>query len=201
MLDQRATLLAPFVRIQRSRAALDRVTHAVRFRAPTAMPKWMERQFFAGIRASKQRLRHYCETTPYAGEAANLGKTSKFDGAFARTFDLKNRTRNFWIGNVCLVSGVEQNQRIVPARVINPAGQLLTARNRAGRIVGKTKINKIDMFLWRLGNEIVLSRAWQINDAFIAAIFSRRAGVARHHIGVDIDGINRISNRDFVLVA
>ena len=109
--------------------------------------------------------------------------------------------RNFWIGNVSFVSGVEQNERIMLTRVINPAGKLLARRDRAGRVVGKTKINEIDMFLWRLGNEIVFGRAWQINDAFVTAVFSRRARVTGHHVGVDIDRINRIGDRDFVLVA
>ena len=122
MPDQRATLFPPFVGVQCFRTALDRVTHAVRFRAPTAMPKWMERQFFTGIRASKQRFRHHRETAAHAGEATNLGKTSEFNGAFARAFDLKNRMRDPGIGNVSLVSGVEQNQRIVLARIVDPAG-------------------------------------------------------------------------------
>src|SRR5438132_11956700 len=144
------------------------------------MPKRMERQFFPEIGASEQRLRHHRKTATDAGEAANFRKTSELDRAFVPAFDFKNRMRNFWIGNVSFVSGVEQNERIMLTRVINPTGELLARRDRAGRGVGQTKINEIDMCLCRLGNEIVFGRAWQTNDAFGAALFSRRAGVTGH---------------------
>ena len=57
------------------------------------------------------------------------------------------------------------------------------------------------MFLWGLGNKTVFRRTRQIDNAFITAVLFHRAGVARHHVRVDINRINRIGNRDFVLVA
>ena len=57
------------------------------------------------------------------------------------------------------------------------------------------------MVLWRLGNESVVGGARQVNDPFVAAVRFRRAAVARHYVRVDIDRVNRIGNRDFVLVA
>ena len=86
------------------------------------MPKRMEWHFFSRIGASKQRLRHDRETAAHSGEAANLGKTSEFNRAITPAFDLKNRMRDLRIRNVSLVSGVEQNQRIVLARIVDPAG-------------------------------------------------------------------------------
>src|SRR5260370_33476705 len=109
------------------------------------MPKRMELHFFSEIGASEQRPRHHRKTATHAGEAANFGKTSEFDRAFVPAFDFKNRMRNFWIGNVSFVSAVEQNERIMPTTVINPTGKLPERRDRAGRVVGKTKINKSDM--------------------------------------------------------
>ena len=87
------------------------------------------------------------------------------------------------------------------ARVFDPARELRARRHRAGRIVRKTKINQIDMFLRWLGNEIVFRCARQIDDPFVAAVFPGRPRVAGHHVGVDVNRINRIGERDFVLVA
>ena len=56
------------------------------------------------------------------------------------------------------------------------------------------------MFFWRFGNKSVLDGARQIKNAFVAAISFRPAAVARHHVRVDIDRIDRIGDRDSVLV-
>ena len=66
------------------------------------------------------------------------------------------------VANVSFVSCVEQNQRVVLARVVDPARELLPSRDRPGRIVGETKINEIDMFpaaAGRFGNEIIFGGA------------------------------------------
>ena len=109
--------------------------------------------------------------------------------------------RNFRIGNVGFVCCVEQNQRVMLPRIIDPERKLFACRDRAGRIVRETKINKIDMFFRWLGNEIVFSCARQINDSFVAPVFPRDAGVTCHDVRVDVSRINRIWNGDFVLIA
>ena len=109
--------------------------------------------------------------------------------------------RNFRIGNVGLVGCVEQDQCVVLPRVIDPARKLFARRHRAGGIVWKTKINKIDMFLRRFGDKFVFRVARQINDSFVASVFARRAGVTGHHVRVDVNRVNRIGDRDFVLIA
>jgi len=68
-------------------------------------------------------------------------------------------------------------------------------------IVWKTKIDEIDMLLRWLGHKIVFRRARQIINALVAAILSRRARVARHHVGVHVHRIHRIGDRDLVLAA
>ena len=87
------------------------------------------------------------------------------------------------------------------AGVLDPTHQLLARCHRTGRIVGETKVNKIDMFLWRLGNKTVFRGAGQINDAFVAAVLLRGAGVTGHHVCIDVDRINWIGNGNFVLIA
>src|SRR6266705_2925662 len=57
------------------------------------------------------------------------------------------------------------------------------------------------MFCRRFGNKSILKGAWQIKKTFVAAVWLRRAAMARHHIGIDIDRIDRVRDCDFVLVA
>ena len=85
--------------------------------------------------------------------------------------------------------------------VFDPVHELLARRDRASRVVWEAKINKIDMFARRLGHEIVIRRARQINDPFVATILTCGSGVPSHHVGIDINRVNRVGNRDFVLVA
>src|SRR4029453_10958543 len=70
-----------------------------------------------------------------------------------------------------------------------------------GGVIRKTKINQIDMFCRRLRNKSVLKGARQIKKTFVAAVWLRRSAMARHHIGIDIDRIDRIRDCDFVLIA
>ena len=86
-------------------------------------------------------------------------------------------------------------------RIIDPTRKLFARCNRSGGIVRKTKVNQIDMFCRRFRNKSVLSGARQIKKTFVAAVPLRRAAVARHHIGIDIDRIDRVRDCDFVLVA
>ena len=109
--------------------------------------------------------------------------------------------RNFRIGNVRLIRRIEEQKRIVLARVIDPARELRARCDGTSWIVWKTKIDEIDMLLRRLGHEIVFRRAGQIMNALVAAILSCRARVARHHVCVHVHRIDRIGDRDFVLAA
>jgi hypothetical protein len=78
---------------------------------------------------------------------------------------------------------------------------LRARRHCAGRIVREAKINDIRVFARRFRHKIILHRAGQIKNAFVAAVGANRAGVARHHIGIDVNRINRVGDGDFVLLA
>ena len=56
------------------------------------------------------------------------------------------------------------------------------------------------MLFRRIGHEIVFGCARQIDDPFVAAISPHASGMAGHDIGVDINRVNRIGDRDFVLM-
>src|SRR5438876_9221712 len=125
MIDERAYLFAPLGRIQRFGAAMDRITHAVRFRAPTAMPEWMQWETAAVFRAGKQRFGHDRETAANASETTVLGKTAQFDCAFECTRNFENGMRNFRLRDIRIVSRVEEQQRFMFVRILDPARQLL----------------------------------------------------------------------------
>src|SRR4029450_6717960 len=57
------------------------------------------------------------------------------------------------------------------------------------------------MLCRRLGDKSILKGAWQVKQTFVGAVWLCRATMARHHIGLDIDWIDRIRDCDFVLIA
>src|SRR6202022_4005438 len=120
MIDERAYLFAAFGQIQRFRAALHRITHAVRFRAPTPMPEWMQWQTAAVFRAGKQRFGHDSETAANASETTVLGKAAQFDCAFECTRNFENGMRNSRLRDIRLVSRVEEQQRLMFPRILDP---------------------------------------------------------------------------------
>src|SRR6266567_4269749 len=86
------------------------------------------------------RFRHHRKSTAHTGEATVLGKAAQFNRARERTRDVENRMRNFRIGNVRLVRGIEEQKRIVLVRVIDPTRELRARRDGISWIVWKTKI-------------------------------------------------------------
>src|SRR5438045_1892404 len=108
MIDERTNLFTTIAGIQRFGAALYRISNTVRFRAPTTLPKRMQRQPTTIDRPREYRFRHHCKPTAHTGEPAVFGKTPQFDRALACAGNLKNRMRNFRIGNVRLIRGIEE---------------------------------------------------------------------------------------------
>src|SRR5437764_12890323 len=104
--------------------------------------------------------------------------------------------RNRRVTNVSLVSGVEQNDRFLLFGIMDPVSELGARCNCASGIVWKTKINQIDFLLRRRRHETVSPRAREINDSLKAAVLSRRTGVTRHYVGIHIDRVNWIGNRN-----
>src|SRR5262249_40384152 len=155
-IDECVNLFTAFSGIQRFSATLHRVSNTVRFRAPTPLPKRMQREPTTIGRPREHRFRHHRESTTHTGEPTVLGKAAQFNRAPQRTRDLENRVRNFRIGNVRLIRGIEEQKRIVFLRVIDPARELRARSDGASWIVWKTKIDEVDMLLRWLGNKIVL---------------------------------------------
>ncbi len=165
------------------------------------MPERMERERTPVGRLRFDRFRHDRETAAHAGESAGFREAAKFDRALFRARNFEDGMRDFRLADVALVGGVEEEQGAVLLRVGDPARELRARRNRAGRVVRKAEVNQIGRRVRRLGHEAVCLRAGQINDALVAAAGSGRAGVAGHDVRIDVNRIDRIGDRDLVLVA
>src|ERR1043166_5009387 len=107
MIDEVADLFTSLRGIQCFSAALNRISNTVRFRAPTTLPKRMQRKSAAVSTTREHRFRHHREPAAHAGESTVLGKTAQFDGAIERTRDFENGMRNFRIRNVRFVRGIK----------------------------------------------------------------------------------------------
>src|SRR4029450_1776675 len=108
MVTQRVTLLAAFRRVKRLSAALHRITHAIRFRAPTPLPKRMERKSATVLRPREHGFRHDCKSAAHAGEAAALGKTAQFNRTVARARNFETGMRNIWLRKIGFGRGIEE---------------------------------------------------------------------------------------------
>src|SRR5437763_15134876 len=100
MIDQSADLLLAFSRVDRFRAALDRIAHTVRLRAPAALPKWVQRQGSAVFCLPFDGFRHDREAAADASESAILREAAKLNRAFSGTRNLENRVWDFCVVNV-----------------------------------------------------------------------------------------------------
>src|SRR3954447_16273236 len=99
----------------------------------------MQRQLPAVAGSSKKRFRHHRKPAPHPGESAVLRETAKFDRAFERPWNFVDRMRDGRIADVGFVSRVEEDDRFVFPRVIDPARQLFAGCDRTGRVVWETK--------------------------------------------------------------
>jgi len=89
MIDERMNLFMALSGIQRFSAALHQVSNTVRFRAPTTLPKRMQREPSSVSTSREHRFRHHGKSTAHTGEAAVLGKAAQFNCARERTRDVE----------------------------------------------------------------------------------------------------------------
>ena len=102
--------------------------------------------------------------------------------------------------NECLVSGIEENDRIILLGVLHPSLELLASRDSTGGVVRKAEVDDVGFLGGHIGDEAVGRIALEIKQAGVGAFFIGIAGVAGHDIGVDIDRVNRIGDGDGVAV-
>ena len=110
--------------------------------------------------------------------------------------------RYILFGNIGLISRVIDNDASVLHRIVHPFLQPLFIRCRSGGIIRETQINDIRCFFRRGGDEAVFFCTGHVDDSCIA---SRRrivfSGTSRHYVGVKVDRIDRVADRDDILRA
>ena len=120
---------------------------------------------------------------------------------FARAGDFVDGMRDRRVADVGLVGRIEEDDRLVRARVFHPRLELRARGHGAGRVVRKAEVNDVHLLCGRLGDEAVLRGALQIDEAGVRAALIRLAGVAGHDVRIDIDGIDRVGDGDAIVVS
>src|SRR5690606_16479915 len=96
---------------------------------------------------------------------------------------------------------VVENDGPVGAGVGDPIGELLAGGGGTGGIVGVAQVDEIDPALGNRGDEIILRRAGQVDQSGVGALFIGLTGIPGHHVGVDVDRIDRIGDRDDIVTS
>ena len=108
--------------------------------------------------------------------------------------------RDVFLGDICFVRRIIQDDAAFPARVVNPVLQAFLGDGGAGRVVREAKVDDVGALGRKFRREAVLRRAGHVDHVGPGA--RRRiigAGTARHDIAVDVDRIDRIGDRDLVV--
>ncbi len=144
-----------------------------------------------------QILRNHRVTQTEAGEARVLREAPDLDGAGPRPVALIDGMREIRIRDVGLIGRVIDDHAAFPIGVVHPPLKLLLRDRRAGRVVGEAEIDQIRPLLREIGDEAVRLGAGHIDH--IAPVPGFRivcAGAAGHHVGIHVDRIDRIADRD-----
>src|SRR5688572_2743822 len=106
---------------------------------------------------------------------------------------------NCRVRNISLVRRIEEYDGSVFQGVVHPILELRPACRRPSWVIGRAEVNNIDWLLRRIRNESVARSAWKINQAAISSGIIRKSRVSRHDIGVDVNRVDWIADRNPVL--
>jgi len=177
------------------------VARSVELGAVAARPERVDPLLAAVGGVAFERLRDHDVGATDAGEAPVLGKAAELHRALVRSLDLENGTGNGGFLNEGLVGGIVEDDGLVRAGVGNPGGELLPGCGRSGGVVRVAEVNEIDLLIGDRGDKLICRRAGQVDEPGVGAFFIGVTGVAGHDVGVDVDGVDRIGDRDDVVVA
>ena len=143
-------------------------------------------------------VRHHRRAEAKPRKARLLRERAEFNRTSSRPLALVNRVRDIGFGNISLIGRVKENHAAVLVGVIHPALQRFLPHDSTGRVVRRAEVNEVRCLARREGRcEIIFRGAGQVGDARIDAL--RRVVVtapARHHIRVEVHGIDRVADRD-----
>jgi len=107
--------------------------------------------------------------------------------------------RQFRISNKGFIRGIEENERLVGLRIINPCLKLFTCGSRACRIVREAEVDEVNRLRRQLRDKSIRLRTVQIDKPFVTPL-----GVlpctAGHDVGIHIDRVNGIGNGNRQLI-
>ncbi len=66
---------------------------------------------------------------------------------------------------------------------------------RPGGVVGEAQVDQVDLGLGQVRDEPVVAGAVQVDDALVAPV-DHGAGAAGHHVGVQVDRVDRVGDGD-----
>ena len=147
-----------------------------------------------GAIPGEHRLRHHRIGAAGAGEAGRLGKAPELDRDVAGPLDLVDAVGDGGVADVGLIGRVVEEDGLMLLRVGDPGGELRPGGDGAGGVVRETEVDEVGGD-GRDRRDVAIGRgAVQVGHPFIATvdIGARPPG---HDVGVDVDGIYRIGDR------
>ena len=139
-------------------------------------------------------FRHHSIATAYTRESSRLGITMELDGTFPCASDFVDGMRYFGIPNICLVSGIEEDERIVLQSIVHPLAKLLLGEHRTRWIVRIANVDDIHSPVGQGRYEIVFRSARQIHHIRPSTIIVLPSRTSNHGIRVKIDGIDGVGH-------
>ena len=197
--DGMAHLCHPLGRIDGGRCTLGDIADAIETDALAVIPQTVHRDAAPIQRLHLQLVRDDRIATTKAGETCRAREAAQLDGYLLGAAYLVDGMRDAGRLDVCLVSGIEKDERMVLQRIVHPPLQARLAESHACGIVGRAEINHIDRMVRRLRYETVGFHTFQIVD--IAPMPSTEdTRPARNHIALHINGIDRVCYADGIVV-
>ena len=180
-----ADLGETFVGEYRGGGALDGVADAVELGRLAAIPQVVD-----VVTVADQLFRNHGITAARAGKARGLRERAELDRTGARAVDREDRAGAI-VGDERFVCRVVEDDRVVFVGVVDPRFQLIGVISRAGGVVRGAKVDDVclDVIVGH-GKEAVFAGAGSVDDLS-----------ARHDVGVDVDGIDRVGDHDDVICA
>ena len=160
-----------------------------------AVPEGVERVGVAGGIPGDEGLRDDGVGAAGAGEAGGLGETAELDRDVAGALDLVDGVGDCGVADVGLVRAVEEDDSLVLLRVFHPRGELGLGGDGAGRVVREAEVDQVGGDRRHGRHVAVGGRALEVGDALVTAV-DVGAGAARHDVGVDVDRVNGVGNRE-----
>ena len=199
VVDGGLDLLLALWRVDSLGGSLTDITTAIELGTLTAQPQLVERYAFALKGTDGDLFWNNGIAATYTRESCRFGVGTELDGALAGSADLVDGVRYLRILDVRLIGCIIEDKGIVLQCIVHPLSQFLLGDNRTCGVVGIAEVDDIyGTSLGKIWNKTILCIGGHI--AYVGPTpVAIRAATANHHVGVDIDGIDRVGHADEVV--